>query len=186
MPDSMKDDNPFLKKEAPDFAAPWMPSLPPEVPRQYELDQCAPLFREAVNRTLADMRTYGWRARVYETLRSDQRQQYLHGFGRRYDDGRGVVTNAKTAVGSWHHYGLAADIVQDDDSPWNAPKGFWRDLGLCAERNGLKWGGRWKNVDLPHVQWGRCKKSPSEEAVKLLRQGGYPAVWAAVGALYVR
>lgn len=127
------------------------------------------------------MRLAGHRVRIFETLRTAERQDWLFGMGRDYDDGRGVVTNARAASG-WHPYGLAADIVEDDATPWQATTPFWRALGASAERHGLTWGGRWKALDLPHVQWGRCRPAPSKRAAELVAAGGLPALWREVGA----
>ena len=160
-----------------------LPPPPREVPRIASLDDCAPRFAAAVTWLLDDMRLAGWHARVFETIRTNERQEWLYGFGRYWNDGRGVVTKAATAINGWHFYGLAADIVQDDATPWNAPKAFWNDLGEFAELRGLKWGGRWKMLDLPHVQWGNCRVSPSQRARDLWVRGGNAAVWREVGAL---
>jgi len=159
-----------------------LPPPPAEVPRIWTLDRLAPRFRDAVEAILVDVQ----KERVFETLRSDERQRFLYGFGREYDDligPRGAVTNARTAMGGWHFYGLAVDIVEDDATPWIAPAAFWQSLGLAAERHGCAWGGRWKRVDLPHVQWGKCRKSPSQRARVLYQSGGLEAVWREVGAL---
>lgn len=158
--------------------------LPPAdaPPRIDTLDGLAPRFREALELLLADMRHAGHAVKVFETLRTNRRQEYLFGFGREYDDGRGAVTKAWSARGGWHFYGLAADIVQDDATPWIAPQAFWNDLGRFAEVRGLTWGGRWKMLDLPHVQWGRCRPSPSSQSRIAFDRGGNPAVWHAVGA----
>lgn len=155
---------------------------PAEVPRIWRLDALAPKFRHSVEAILADVE----KERVFETLRTDERQRFLYGFGREYDDPktpRGPVTNAPTAVDGWHFYGLAVDIVEDDLTPWIAPNAFWQSLGLSAERHGCTWGGRWPRVDLPHVQWGKCRRSPSRKSLDLYASGGREAVWRAVGAL---
>lgn len=157
------------------------PSIP-EPPRIDTLEGLAPRFREALELVLADMRAAGHHVRVFETLRTDERQEYLFGFGREYDDGRGAVTKAPTARNGWHFYGLAADVVQDDATPWVAPQAFWQDLGTFALARGLSWGGRWQVMDLPHLQWGRCRRSPTDLSHKLHAQGGNPAVWKRVGA----
>ena len=48
----------------------------------------------------------------------------------------------------------------------------------------LSYGGDWINFkDYPHWQWGKCKPTPSDEAVRLYMAAGKQAVWAAVGAL---
>ena len=150
-----------------------LPKPPAEVPRNFGLDGLAPPFRAKVELILADIN----HERVYETLRTEARQAYLHGFGRLYDDGRGPVTKAKTAVKGWHLYGLAVDIVEDDATPWVAPMAFWQGLGLTAERHGCVWGGRWTVVDLPHVQMGGIPVSPTAEIIALYQSDGLDAVW---------
>lgn len=155
-----------------------LPPPPKEVPRCASMDRLAPAFRRAIEAVLADVE----QERVFETLRTDERQQFLYGFGREYDDGRGPVTAAKTAMNGWHFYGLAVDIVQDDKDPWVAPASFWQSLGLAYERHGCVWGGRWKRVDLPHGQWGGCTVSPDGYIRELYNRDGIEAVWGEVGA----
>lgn len=159
-----------------------LPKPPAEVPRDANILLLAPKFRRAVEAICADMTAAGWCCRVFEANRTDDRQRYLYGFGREYDDGRGPVTKAKDTSRSWHGYGLAVDVVEDDATPWIAPQAFWQALGAAAERHGCTWGGRWKLVDLPHIQWGKCRQSPSLLSVQLKQDGGLPAVWDAVGA----
>lgn len=160
-------------------------TVPPEVPVERSLDVCAPKFAAAVRAMMADLaRDYPERSGfAFETLRTPERQEFLYQFGREYDDGRGIVTNAPDAFSSWHGYGLAVDVVEKDATPWDAPPSFWNAIGEAAERNGLTWGGRWRRPDLPHVQWGKCRISPSDRARALLAAGGLNAVWRAVGAL---
>ena len=157
--------------------------VPPEPKRVSSLLGLAPKFRKAVELIVSDMHSAGFHVRVFETLRTNARQEFLYGFGREYDDGRGPVTKAKTAQNGWHFYGLAADLVEDDGTPWTAPQTFWQALGQIAELHGCTWGGRWTVVDLPHIQWGLCRQSPSPRAAELYRHGGYEAVWKEVGAL---
>lgn len=153
-----------------------------EPPRIATVAGLAPQFRRAVEQVMDDMRAQGWKPRIFETIRTNERQAYLYGFGRDYDDGRGPVTKAPTADRGWHFFGLAVDVVEDDATPWKAPQAFWQALGASAERHGCTWGGRWKTVDLPHIQWGKCRVSPSYRARSLYAQGGMEAVWKAVGA----
>ena len=151
----------------------------------------APRFREAVERVLERMRADGHDPLVFETLRTEQRQQFIYGFGREYDDGRGVVTHSESAADTWHGYGLAVDIVSASKL-WSASKQFWISLGIAVREEGLIWGADWNSngrsdderfVDRPHVQWGNgMRRSPSSKAVQLMATGGYQAVWAAVGA----
>lgn len=158
-----------------------LPLPPAEVPRQSSLERLAPAFRRAVEAVLLDVE----KERVYETLRTNERQAYLYGFGREYDDARprGPVTAAKTAHHGWHFYGLAVDIVENDKDPWVAPNAFWQSLGLAYERHGCVWGGRWRRVDLPHGQWGGCTTSPDSYIRRMYEREGLEAVWVEVGAL---
>jgi hypothetical protein len=156
---------------------------PPEVPKHSHLAICAPLFHRAVLRVLDDMRARGLPCLVVETLRTPERQAYLYGFGRTYDDGRGRVTKAASSLTSWHGYGLAADIVHAARY-WNAGPDFWTALGETAEAHGLTWGGRWRSPDRPHVQWGGCPVSPTKRHHgMILAPDGMRQVWADVGAL---
>jgi hypothetical protein len=169
-----------------------LPAPPAEVPVDDRLDRLAPAFRAAVGRVCADLRAWGYTPRIFETARTDARQRYLHGFGRRYDDGRGVVTHSETADDTWHGFGLAADIICAHQR-WSAPWHFWATLGLSARRHGLVWGGDWNSngrsdderfVDRPHIQWGPpMRRSPSSRAAQLRDQDGLEAVWREVGAL---
>lgn len=167
-----------------------LPLPPAEVPVQRSLDVLAPKFRAAVDAILRDLAAEGWQPRVAETLRTQERQNFLHGFGREYDDGRGRVTNSQDADESWHGYGLAVDIVNNPQG-WSAPPKFWAALGAAAKKHGCRWGGDWnengradeKFRDVPHVQWGLCRVSPSPRAGRLLAMGGVTAVWSEVGAL---
>jgi hypothetical protein len=156
-----------------------LPLPPAEVPRQSSLDRLAPAFRRAVEAVLADVP----RTRVFETLRTEERQAYLYGFGRQYDDGRGPVTKAKSALNGWHAFGLAADIVENDATPWTAPNAFWQSLGLAYEKHGCVWGGRWRVVDLPHGQWQGCTVSPDAYIREMYQRDGIEAIWGEVGAL---
>lgn len=148
-----------------------------DVPAVRSLDVLAPKFRAALEALLADLPD----AKVAETLRTPERQSFLYGFGRDYDDGRGIVTQAPTNLTTWHGYGLAADVVHRVHE-WDAGTSWFLHLGEVAEHHGLKWGGAWRHPDLPHVYWGRCKDTPSYVAVGLYTTRGIEAVWQAVGA----
>lgn len=158
-----------------------LPPPPHEVPVDADLSKLAPRFRTAVERVLAEMKDHGHTPMVFEAFRSPERQAFLHGFGREYDDGRGKVT-ASPAGHSWHEYGLGVDVICAKRG-WDAPPAFWRALGSAARGAGLTWGGDWSHPDLPHIQWGKCRPSPSDEGRRLLKQGGLAAVWRAVKAL---
>lgn len=170
-----------------------LPRPPAEVPVQNSLDGLAPKFRLAVLDVLAYMRTLGHEPVVFETLRTEERQAFLYGFGREYADASrpNPVTNSESAVDTWHFYGLAVDIICAR-TRWGASAAFWQALGAACLNFGLVWGADWNSngrtdderfVDRPHVQWGNgMRRSPSSRAVTLQATGGNAAVWAAVGA----
>jgi peptidoglycan LD-endopeptidase CwlK len=159
--------------------------LPPIAIRvNSSLEPLAPKFRANVEELLNRMREKGHDPMVVESLRTDARQKFLYGFGRDYDDGRGVVTHSQDADESWHGFGLAVDIISRSKQ-WDAPPRFWADLGALAAALGLSWGGAWHSFkDKPHVQHGPpMRQSPSPRAARLFAEGGYEAVWREVHAL---
>lgn len=168
-----------------------LPAPPAEVPVERSMLGLAPQFRAAIERVLDRMRADGHDPLVFETLRTDERQAFIYGFGRTWDDGRGVVTHSESAADTWHGYGLAVDIVCNR-TYWNASRQFWLSLGVAVRSEGLVWGADWNGngrtdderfVDRPHVQWGNgMRRSPSSNAQRLMASGGYQAVWHAVGA----
>lgn len=156
--------------------------VPPEVPAQRTSAGCAPKFVAAVNAMLAEL-AGGLPETPFEWLRTAERQAFLYGFSREYDDGRGRVTKAATHLNSFHGFGLAVDIVEKDATPWNAPVAFWNEIGRAAVANGLKWGGRWREPDLPHIYWGQCPPTPTTDDQLLIQTQGIEAVWQKYSAI---
>lgn len=158
--------------------------VPPEPPIINAVDALAPGFRDRLAMVLADLVDAGWRPVLRETLRTEDRQSWLYGFGRDYDDGRGIVTNAPTALNGWHFFGLAADVGDRRYDAGSEPDEFWPTLERCAVARGLASGADWKSFcDKPHVQFGPpMRATPSGDAVRLYQHGGNAAVWAVVGA----
>jgi len=108
-----------------------------------------PTTRGLVQQIVDSAQKMGIPLMVYETYRSQARQQEL------FDHG---ATRLRT-VGV-HHYGLACDIVRSigGEPSWQGDFAF---LGKLAQASGLIWGGDWGNpaikhsfVDAVHVQ--RC------------------------------
>lgn len=160
-----------------------LPAPPQEPPACTSNNGLAPKLRDALQRVEAKMMAKGWHICRRETWRSDERAAWLYGFGRDYDDGRGIVTNAPNALKTWHHYWLAADYGDSRYEPGNEPPQFWRDLEAIGTAEGLTCGADWKMKDRPHLQWGApMRDSPSDRAAELLEQGGVEAVWREVGA----
>ncbi|TKC88314.1 M15 family metallopeptidase [Trinickia terrae] len=141
------------------------PQLPPEVFATQEVERVRPALVDASrdwNLLDADFRTrlllvykimreqYGYQMALLEGYRSPARQNRLAQLG--------GVTNA-AAFQSYHQYGLAADnaflrdgkLVISEKDPW-AMHGY-ELYGQTAEQVGLVWGGRWKLMDLGHVEY---------------------------------
>jgi peptidoglycan L-alanyl-D-glutamate endopeptidase CwlK len=142
------------------------PPLPPEVFTTQEVAQVRPMldtasrnwqaldadFTQRLLMTFKIMKEkHGYDMVIIEGYRSPERQNALAQMG-------GSVTNAK-AFQSYHQYGLAADsafmrsgkLVITEKDPW-AMRGY-QLYGEVAESVGLTWGGRWKMMDLGHVEF---------------------------------
>jgi hypothetical protein len=108
-----------------------------------------PVTRRLVQQIIDAARQMGIEVMVYETFRSQSRQQDLFN--------NGATKLRQVGV---HHYGLACDIVRTvaGEPSW---KGDFTFLGQLAHSSGLIWGGDWGDpaishsfVDSVHVQ--RC------------------------------
>jgi RHS repeat-associated protein len=84
------------------------------------------------------------------------------------DNKGGIVTKA---IGGYsnHNFGLAIDVVPEENGRlnWNTRK--YPMIGLIGESRGLEWGGRWRSMpDAPHFQnlWGyslgRLRRAPKD------------------------
>ena len=118
---------------------------------------------------------------VYKAYRSNELQQIYYARGRTVIPPIRTVTNAQTNEYSWHGYGLAVDVISKQLF-WDAGETWFRNVAAIFEKHECKWGGHWKQRDLPHFQWARCKPSPSDRAREILRNDGIEAVWREVGA----
>lgn len=141
----------------------------------------APKFRVAVNKAIADCNAAGLDAKVYETVRSEAVQSAYYALGRTVTPPHYTVTNASSAMHSWHAYGLAVDVISESRA-WDVSEPWMRMVAAYFKKNGCDWGGDWVKPDFPHMQWGKLKKSPSDEARRLYAEGGKEAVWRAVSA----
>lgn len=172
-----------------------LPKPKNDVPVDRDRSKLAPKFNERLDQLLLFMEQNGHDPFIYEAVRTNERQEFLYGFGREYDDGRGIVTHSRTAQNTWHFYGLAVDIISKSKL-WNAPQKFWDDLRTGCYLFGLRHGDDWDMdgvpvrrdpdesfSDKPHVQWGKpMRRSPSPRAAELYQAGGLRAVWREVGA----
>jgi hypothetical protein len=117
--------------------------------RNDNLKLLEPTTRSLVQQVIASAGQMGIELMVYETYRSQQRQQEL------FTHGASKLQNVGV-----HHFGLACDIVRviGGEPSW---KGDFTFLGQLARSSALIWGGDWGTpdikhsfVDLVHVQ--RC------------------------------
>jgi hypothetical protein len=108
-----------------------------------------PATRQLVAGIISAAQRMGIALMVFETYRSQQRQQELFN--------QGATKLRKVGV---HHYGLACDIVKvvAGEPSW---KGDFSFLGQLAQSSGMIWGGDWgaphirhSFIDAVHVQ--RC------------------------------
>jgi peptidoglycan LD-endopeptidase CwlK len=115
-------------------------------------EQMDPEFVQRVLRVFKVMRDeHGYEMALLEGWRSPERQTLLAAQGAH-------VTQAG-AWQSYHQHGLAVDsaflrngkLVISERDPW-AMRGY-QLYGELAARMGLTWGGRWKMMDLGHVEW---------------------------------
>ena len=102
-------------------------------------DLLEPITRQLVQSIIAAAEAAGIALMIYETYRSQPRQQEL------FENG---ATKLKT-VGV-HHYGLACDIVRvvAGEPSW---KGDFSFLGQLAHSAGLIWGGDWGAPQIKHT-----------------------------------
>ena len=150
----------------------------------HDLALLAPRFRLAVSAAIDECNdaTNHLEAVVYETFRSPELQAIYFARGRTVKPPPGPVTNAMSNLFSWHGYGLAVDVIHRTRH-WGMGEPWFSQMAEIFKRHGCTWGGDWTTPDLPHVQWGLCKASPSQAARELMRTRGVEAVWEAVGAL---
>lgn len=106
-----------------------------------------PTTRAAVSGIVADAMAQGIQLMIFETYRSQVRQELL------FKQGASKLQH----VGD-HHWGVAADlvVVVDNEPTWKFDYSF---LGPLAIKHGLVWGGDWAEpkikhsfVDSDHVQ----------------------------------
>lgn len=97
-----------------------------------------PTTRQLVERLVSAAQQMGIEVMIYETYRSQERQQQLFNNG----------ASKLRAVGV-HHYGLACDIVRSvgGEPSW---KGDFSFLGQLAQSCGLIWGGDWGAPNIKH------------------------------------
>ena len=182
-------------------------SLLPSGLREYRKTDClAPRFRYAVELSLQECEADGLDAMLWETCRSQELQELYWHRGRPPTlEFPRPVTWQRNAMKAWHFYGLAVDVISREHGWFNLTKAL--TFGLTGEaleavrqarerqklewfsrvaaifvKHGCDWGGNWIKQDLPHMQFGRCRPSPSQLSIDAYHRGGREAVWKLVKA----
>lgn len=149
---------------------------------QNSTDGLAPQFKHAVIDAIDECHSKGLDAIVYESLRSDELQRIYYQRGRTVIPPHETVTNAPTAQYGWHFFGLAVDVISARDR-WSVAPSWRKQVSEIFKFHGCTAGAEWPRFpDEPHYQWGKCRRSPSDEARALYARGGLILVWDAVGA----
>ncbi len=150
---------------------------PVQPPVNHDLGCLAPGVQLLVTAALSECNTAGDDAYGYETCRTEELQlwYFLHG-----------ASHARTAVHSWHAYGLAVDVISkakqwdawgDGTTPWA------RRVSGVFKSHGMAWGGDWHTFhDWPHFEFGRLPASPTVDDIILFNAQGKEAVWDKYGA----
>ena len=117
-----------------------------------------------VQAILADAKAHGLDLMIFETYRSQQRQQLLFQ--------QGATKLPHVGV---HHFGLACDIVKsvNGQPSW---KGDFSFLGMLAHAHGLIWGGDWGNPSIPHsfIDAVHVQRCSVQRQASLFRGEWYP------------
>ena len=126
-----------------------------------------PILQEALKRSMKICQEKGYGVKISETYRTPQRQDILYAEGRTTPGD--IVTQAK-AYQSYHNYGLAVDIVTNDNTEVTP------EIAKVFENYGFEWGGTWKTFkDYPHFQmsFGRSVSQIQD----IYQKGSMELVW---------
>lgn len=139
-----------------------------------------PPFEYKLKLLMEEIQKRNLNCQVFHLIRTWEEQDELYSQGRTKPGAK--VTNARGGE-SWHNYGMAADLVfRNAKGVWTWDASLpWLMMGTAAEQVGLRWGGRWKTPDLPHVEWKSA--IAVQEAKKLYLAGGLDAVWDKIGGV---
>lgn len=155
------------------------PPLPPDVFTTAEVEIVRPMLSSAdrrwdqmdpefVQRVLTIFKImkeeHGYDMALLEGYRSPERQAMLAA--------KGSHVTMAGAFQSYHQVGLAVDcafyrngkLIISERDPW-AMRGY-QLYGQVAEQMGMTWGGRWKMMDLGHLEW---RKPGAKEAMRAAR-----------------
>lgn len=148
-----------------------------EIDRKNEahLAKVAPTLQRRGRGFIAAAKAAGVTVQIVQSLRTFAEQDGLYAKGRTKPGNR--VTNARGGQ-SLHNYGLALDFAPVVGGVISWDEKQYRKFGEFADAAGLEWGGRWKFLDLPHVQ--DDEGLTLAEIQQIYKQGGLPKLWAKI------
>lgn len=109
------------------------------------MDHLVEPFKSKAIQLIADCHAAGLKVLVIETLRSEEAHQ------------EDLKTGHSWIARSKHQDGLAIDLCpfKGDELDWDASSQSYQHMGLIGESLGLIWGGRWKQRDMGHFEYGK-------------------------------
>lgn len=116
-----------------------------------DIKELHPYLKAKALQLLEEAKKQGLRAKVIDTYRSPERQDWLYAQGRTRSGS--IVTYATGKdLSSYHNWRLAFDCIQDiPGKEFDAV--FLAKLGKIGQSIGLEWGGGWSGFkDAPHFQ----------------------------------
>lgn len=138
------------------------------------VDYLFPTFKKRIQEFLKE----AWQikelnqVRIFEAYRAPIRQQHLYELGRTKP---GKIVTTKTALNSWHQYGLAVDMAfLNTDGRWHW-NGDWEKLIEISKNHGLK---NLSPFEKAHFELQT--KLTIKQANDILMHQGIFAVWEAL------
>ena len=123
---------------------------------QKNIDTLNPKVRSVFTNCLIALKKHfqerGIAARYIAGTRTYAEQDALYAQGRTKPGP--IVTKARGGE-SYHNFGIAVDVgLFLPDGRYLGESSFYREIGKVVEiYSQLEWGGNWKFVDEPHIQW---------------------------------
>lgn len=149
--------------------------MPTDLVQRINLDQLFLPFVTRMLDMLAACRERGADYYAVSGYRTPAEQAKLYFQGR--TDKSGPIVTGANAYQSAHNYGIAVDFCRDQHVDRNGLQPDYRPesyaiLGEEAKNVGLEWGGKWRFVDLPHVQWPGYVRWPELKPLRAIFQHG--------------
>ena len=144
-----------------------------------DINQLAPVAQTACNLFMSKCKEAGLNVLITETIRTQERQNYLYCQGRTVAQAtaKGIskdfatkYCNPKANRVTWtlssnHKTGMAWDICKNIKGQEYSDKSFFEKAGKIAKELGIEWGGTWTSPpdtpDTPHFQVDKNWKAPA-------------------------